>query len=133
MSSNLPCLNHVSIGTNQFEKAIAFYDAVLATIGMRRVFDLSKEHQAVAYGRTAPEFWVQVPFNGEPAQASNGTHIALLAENTAQVDAFYKTALAQGAKDEGAAGPRPHYGPDYYGCFVRDLDGHKIEAVAAKV
>ena len=47
-----------------------------------------------------------------------------------EVDAFYAAALAAGAQDDGAPGPRSHYGKEYYGCFVRDLDGHKIEAMA---
>jgi lactoylglutathione lyase len=49
------------------------------------------------------------------------------------VDAFYAAAIAAGATDDGAPGGRPHYGPEYYGCFVRDLDGHKIEAMAWNV
>ena len=51
-------LSHVSLGTNQFEQAVAFYDAVLAPLGIRRVHDLS-EHRAVAYGRAFPELWIQ--------------------------------------------------------------------------
>ena len=80
-----------------------------------------------------PEFWIQSPINGQPAQTANGTHVAFLAENPAQVDAFYAAAIAAGATDDGAPGGRPHYGPEYYGCFVRDLDGHKIEAMAWNV
>ncbi len=122
-------LSHVSLGTNQFEQAAAFYDAVLAPMGIRRVLDLS-EHRAIAYGRAFPEFWIQAPHDGQPAQTANGVHIAFLAENNAQVDAFYAAALAHGAKPDGAPGKRPHYSDAYYGCFVRDLDGHKIEAMA---
>ena len=125
-------LSHVSLGTNQFEQAVAFYDAVLAPLGIRRVLDLS-EHRAIAYGRAFPELWIQVPHDGQPAQTANGTHVAFLAENPAQVDAFYAAAIAAGATDDGAPGGRPHYGPEYYGCFVRDLDGHKIEAMAWNV
>ena len=86
-------LSHVSLGTNQFEQAIAFYDAVLAPLGIRRVHDLS-EHRAIAYGRAFPELWIQAPHDGQPAQTANGVHIAFLAENNAQVDAFYAAALA---------------------------------------
>ena len=125
-------LSHVSLGTNQFEQAVAFYDAVLAPLGIRRVLDLS-EHRAIAYGRVFPELWIQAPHDGQPAQTANGTHVAFLAETPAQVDAFYAAAIAAGATDDGAPGGRPHYGPEYYGCFVRDLDGHKIEAMAWNV
>ena len=122
-------LSHVSLGTNRFEEAVAFYDRVLATLGVGRVMDLSAQ-RAVAYGRTFPEFWVQAPCDGQRAQAANGVHVAFLAASPQQVQAFHAAALAAGGTDDGAPGPRPHYGPQYWGCFVRDLDGHKIEAMA---
>ena len=128
MSANPSALSHVSLGTNRFDQAVAFYDAVLATLGIRRVMDLS-EHRAMAYGRAFPEFWIQRPHDGGAAQAANGVHVAFLADDPAQVDAFYRAALAHGARDDGQAGPRPDYGDGYYACFVRDLDGHKIEAM----
>ena len=128
MSQLSSALSHVSLGTNQFAQAVAFYDAVLAPLGIRRILDLS-EHQAVAYGRQFPEFWIQRPHDGQPAATANGVHVAFLAENRQQVDAFYQAALAHGASDDGAPGGRPHDGEEYYGCFVRDLDGHKIEAM----
>jgi catechol 2,3-dioxygenase-like lactoylglutathione lyase family enzyme len=122
---NSSILSHVSIGTNDHARAVVFYDAVLATLGIRRLM----EHPgAVAYGRVYPEFWVQVPLDGGVAQPANGTHVGFIAANRAAVDAFHRAALAAGAADDGAPGPRPHYGAPYYGCFVRDLDGHKIEA-----
>lgn len=127
--SDLPpsILSHVSIGTNDLDRALAFYDPVLATLGVVRVMEHSG---AVAYGRAFPEFWVQRPFDGGPAQCANGVHIAFLARSNAEVDAFYEAAIAAGAADEGAPGQRPLYGEPYYGCFVRDPDGHKIEAMA---
>ena len=83
---------------------------------------------AVAYGRVYPEFWVQVPIDGGAPSVGNGTHIGFFAASIAEVDAFHAAALAAGARDDGAPGPRTEYGAQYYGCFVRDLDGHKIEA-----
>ena len=118
-------MSHVSIGTNDFDKAVAFYDRVLATVGARRTMD---HPGAVAYGKQFPEFWVQTPIDGKPAGVGNGTHISFMAASQEQVDAFYREALAAGATGEGEPGPRPEYGTPYYGCFVRDLDGHKIEA-----
>lgn len=129
MSPSPSCLSHVSLGTNRFAEAAAFYDAVLATLGIRRVLDLT-EHQAIGYGRAYPEFWIQRPHDGGAAQTANGVHVAFLADSPAQVDAFYAAALAHGARCDGPAGPRPDYGDDYYACFVRDLDGHKIEAMS---
>ena len=87
-------------------------------------------YQGIGYGRAFPEFWIQRPHDGGAAQTANGVHVAFLAESNAQVHAFHQAALAQGARCDGPPGPRPHYGDAYYGCFVRDLDGHKIEAMA---
>lgn len=119
------CISHISIGTNDFARAKAFYDAVLPTLGCTRIM----EHPgAVAYGREFPEFWVQTPIDGRPASVGNGTHFGFIAASKEAVNDFHRAALAAGATDEGAPGPRPDYGEPYYGCFVRDLDGHKIEA-----
>lgn len=118
-------ITHISIGTNDFDRAAEFYDQVLATIGARRVLDFPG---AVAYGRQFPEFWVQRPLNGQDATRANGSHVGFVASTTAAVDAFYEVAIAAGAEDDGPPGPRPDYGEGYYCCFVRDLDGHKIEA-----
>ena len=126
MSDDNPSiLSHVSIGTNDFDRAVAFYDAVLAALGIGRFM---AHPGAIAYGRQYPEFWVQVPIDGRPAIVGNGSHIGFLAASRAAVDAFHAAALKAGATDEGAPGARPEYGAPYYGCFIRDLDGHKIEA-----
>jgi catechol 2,3-dioxygenase-like lactoylglutathione lyase family enzyme len=125
---NPSIMSHVSIGTNDFERAIDFYDKVLAAIGARRIMELM-EFGAVAYGRKFPEFWVQRPMDGASAGKANGTHFAFLAPSQEAVRAFWDAAIAAGAQADGEPGLRPHYGAGYYGCFVRDLDGHKIEAM----
>ncbi|MBO6781801.1 MAG: VOC family protein [Alphaproteobacteria bacterium] len=126
MSDDIPSiLSHVSLGTNDFERASAFYDKVLPTLGCRRVM----EHPgAAAYGKAVPEFWVQTPVDGAPASVGNGVHVGFIAPDRDAVHAFHEAALAAGARDDGAPGPREEYGAPYYGCFVRDPDGHKIEA-----
>ncbi|MCY1420501.1 hypothetical protein D9M71_361230 [compost metagenome] len=125
MSENPSILSHISLGTNDFERAVAFYDKVLPTLGCKRIM----EHPgAVAYGREYPEFWVQTPIDGRPASVGNGTHFGFFAPSKEAVLAFFEAALDAGAQGDGAPGPRPEYGDPYYGCFVRDLDGHKIEA-----
>jgi len=118
-------LSHVSLGTNRFDEAAVFYDAVMTAIGAKRHCSFPG---AIAYGRQFPEFWVQVAFDGKPSTVGNGTHIAFFAYSKEQVDAFHAAALSAGGTDDGAPGPRPDYGPQYYGAFVRDLDGNKIEA-----
>jgi catechol 2,3-dioxygenase-like lactoylglutathione lyase family enzyme len=125
MDSNASILSHISIGTNQFDRAVAFYDRVLSTLGCRRIM----EHPgAVAYGKEYPEFWVQVPIDEQAATVGNGFHVGFIAPTKEAVQAFYDAAIAAGATDDGAPGGRADYGEAYYGCFVRDLDGHKIEA-----
>jgi catechol 2,3-dioxygenase-like lactoylglutathione lyase family enzyme len=127
MTDDTPSIiSHVSLGTSDFDRAARFYDAVLETIGCRRLM----EHPggAIAWGKAYPEFWLQLPIDGAPASVGNGTHIGFIATSREAVHAFHAAALKAGATDEGAPGPRPHYGAPYYGCFVRDLDGHKIEA-----
>jgi catechol 2,3-dioxygenase-like lactoylglutathione lyase family enzyme len=116
---------HASIGTNNLTKAISFYVPLLKTLNID-VF-CQYEH-AIAFGKGYPEFWVQVPFDQQLASVGNGTHFAFVAANRGQVNEFYRVAISLGAKDEGKPGPRADYGEPYYGCFVRDLDGHKIEA-----
>lgn len=118
--------SHVSLGSNRFEEAVAFYDRVLPTLGCKRLLTYPS---AVAYGRENPEFWLQKPLDGQPASVGNGSHLGFVAADKAAVHAFHQAALDAGGKDEGAPGPRPEYGEAYYGCFVRDLDGHKLEAV----
>lgn len=118
-------ISHVSLGTDNFERARDFYDRVLATVGARRVM----EHPGVAaYGKAFPEFWIGKPHDGKAAAVGNGTHFGFIAASKEAVHAFYDAASAAGARGDGAPGPRAEYGAPYYGCFVRDLDGHKIEA-----
>lgn len=124
-TQNPSILSHTSIGVRDLAAALSFYDRVLATLGARRVL----EHgDAVGYGKQFPEFWVQAPFDGQQPSVGNGTHFGFIAASRDAVDQFYREAMAAGAVDDGAPGVRPDYGPQYYGCFVRDLDGHKIEA-----
>ena len=122
---NPSILSHVSIGTNDFAAAVKFYDAVLATIGCKQIM---AHGEAVAYGKEYPEFWVNGPLDGQKAGTGNGSHFGFVAASKAEVDAFYAAALKAGGTGDGPPGARPDYGAPYYGCFVRDLDGHKIEA-----
>ncbi|MDJ0806184.1 MAG: VOC family protein [Gammaproteobacteria bacterium] len=124
-NENPSIISHLSVGTNDFDRAVAFYDKVLATLGCRQIM---LHPGAVAYGREYPEFWVQTPIDGQPATVGNGSHIGFIANSREAVHAFYDAALSEGGVDDGPPGPRPAYTDAYYGCFVRDLDGNKIEA-----
>jgi catechol 2,3-dioxygenase-like lactoylglutathione lyase family enzyme len=120
-------LHHVSVGSRDVPRAVAFYDQVLKPLGFKRVMEFLPH--AVGYGAGHPEFWVQVPADGNTASVGNGVHISFVAPSKNAVNAFHAAAMKAGGKDEGGPGPRPDYGPEYYGAFCRDLDGNKIEAV----
>ena len=122
-------LHHVSVGVSDVARATGFYDSVLGALGYKRVMEFLP--YALAYGAVAPEFWVQLPANRIAATVGNGVHVGFKARSKEAIHAFHRAALAAGGTDEGAAGPRPDYGPDYYGAFVRDLDGNKLEACLA--
>jgi len=116
---------HASVGTSNVEQAKRFYQPLLATLEVELVCDYP---DAVAFGKSYPEFWVQLPHNKKPMTTGNGVHFGFVATSVQQVNDFYETALALGANCNGRPGLRPEYGDKYYGCFVIDLDGNKIEA-----
>lgn len=119
--------SHVTIGSSDPDKAAGFYDAVLATLGIAPFF---KTEGTLSYGTaTGPKVFILKPFNGAAHVPGNGGHVAFLAPDRAAVDAFHAKALELGGSDEGAPGLRPHYHPNYYGAYVRDPEGNKLQAV----
>ncbi|MBT5432937.1 MAG: VOC family protein [Rhodospirillaceae bacterium] len=121
--------SHITLGTNDLDKATEFYDATLKTLGFARTLTML-EHGLVAYGppRQPAQLFICLPYDGKAATVGNGTHVALLAPDRRSVDAFHAAVLAAGGADEGAPGPRPDYHEHYYGAYVRDLDGNKLQA-----
>ncbi len=119
-------LSHVSLGTNDAERAAAFYDPVLAVLG---IGEGKRRGGSVDYSAAMVGFSLEQPVDGQPASVGNGVHVCFVAESRAQVDEFYRVALAHGGSDAGAPGLRPEYDANYYGAFVCDPDGNKIEAV----
>jgi len=122
-------IDHVSIAVADLARAAAFYDAVLATLGLRR----RKEREgAIGYGPdlvAPPVFWILEHREPEAARPGIGLHVSFRARTREEVHAFHATALACGGRDAGAPGPRPQYTAGFYGAFALDLDGTKIEAV----
>ena len=121
--------SHLTLGNNDLAKAKEFYDVALAPLGLSAVMEFDG---AVAYGPSAepgPRLSICTPFDGGAASFGNGTHVALEAPTRAAVDAFHAAAMAQGGSVEGAPGLRPQYTPNYYGAYVRNLDGNKLQAV----
>ncbi|MEW6257897.1 MAG: VOC family protein [Pseudomonadota bacterium] len=119
-------LHHLSLGSNDLDRSQVFYDAVLGVLGLRL---LNADAQSLDYGAATWFFSLERPVDGTPATPGNGTHVAFATESRAQVDAFHRLALLHGGTDCGPPGLRPHYDPHYYGAFVRDPDGNKLEAV----
>lgn len=115
-------IGYVTLGTNDLERACAFYDALLATIGFSRIFD---EDGFVGWGTSMeePALTITKPHDGNPATVGNGVMVALQMESKAAVDAFHAKAMELGATDEGAPGPR---GDWFYAGYFRDLDGNKL-------
>ncbi len=116
---------HVTVGTNDLAKARAFYDSVLAPLGLKRLNDLGDNGSI--WGQGDPEFFVLKPANGQPASHANGGTISFVAPSRAAVAEFHKAALAAGGQDEGAVGSRS-WKPNAYAGYVRDLDGNKLAA-----
>jgi catechol 2,3-dioxygenase-like lactoylglutathione lyase family enzyme len=119
-------LNHISIGVRDVARAAEFYDAVLGALGYKRVMEILPH--AVAYGSSYPELWIQLPRGQQELTVGNGTHISVSAGRREAINAFHSAAMAHGGADDGAPGPRPDYGPDYYAAFVIDPDGNRLEA-----
>jgi catechol 2,3-dioxygenase-like lactoylglutathione lyase family enzyme len=122
-------IDHVSIPVADLSRAAAFYDPVLATLGLLR---RKERPDAIGYGplnRAAPLFWILDRAREGSANAGIGLHVSFEASDRLSVVAFHTTALRYGGKDAGAPGLRPQYTMPFYGAFVFDLDGFKIEAV----
>lgn len=122
-------LSHVSIGVNDVERAKAFYDPIMRIIGLHV---RQADAESVDYGNDRLVFSLETPVNGRPATPGNGVHIAFSAADRETVDTFYREALRLGGRDAGAPGLRPEYGESYYGGFVLDPEGNKIEVVTGE-
>ena len=122
-------IDHTGVVVSDFARSKAFYEAALAPIGYAKLMEFPAAvtgHVDVAgFGEPPkPDFWIS---NGEPNRPA--VHVAFRVDSRAKVDAFHRAAIAAGGSDNGAPGLRPHYHEHYYGAFVRDPDGHNIEAV----
>jgi catechol 2,3-dioxygenase-like lactoylglutathione lyase family enzyme len=119
-------LHHISLGVADLSSAGSFYDAVLRTLGYRRVFEHAT---AVGYGVVDGEDKLCLKLQSAPRSPGAGFHLAFAASSREAVDRFHAAAITAGGKDNGLPGLRPAYGEHYYAAFVIDPDGHHIEAV----
>jgi predicted lactoylglutathione lyase len=115
-------IGYVTLGTNDLPRAAAFYDALLAEIGVKRMMDFGRGY---AWGSSMdrPMLGIMKPYDGQPATVGNGVMVAIGVDSKEKVDRLYRKALELGGKDEGPAGPR---GGSFYAAYFRDLDGNKL-------
>ncbi len=121
-------IDHIGFPVSDYARAKAFYEKALAPLDYVLIMEVRQnEADAPAAGFGAdgkPDFWI-----GGEGGIDKPLHVAIVAKTRAMVDAFHAAAIAAGGRDNGAPGLRAHYHPNYYGAFVRDPDGHNIEAV----
>ena len=120
--------SHVFIGVGDFDRALTFYQPLLAALGLEARFcDRTRPWAGGQQpGRVRPLFLIGAPYDGHPHAPGNGQMTALLAPDRAAVDAAHAIALAHGGSDAGAPGLRPDYHAHYYGAYMRDPDGNKL-------
>ncbi|HEX8127341.1 MAG TPA: VOC family protein [Allosphingosinicella sp.] len=121
-------LDHVNLGTGDLERSMAFYEAALAPLGIKRLMERRDDAgriRVAGYGDDRfPYFWL-----GRNGPIAGRLHIAFRAPSREAVDAFHAAAMANGGRDNGRPGVRPEYHPGYYGAFALDPDGCNVEAV----
>lgn len=121
-------LNYVMIGSNDPARSKNFYDAVMRHLGAEPL----AAYEGVAYCyqmRDGGRVWVARPYDEQPATPGNGMMPGFLCESEAAVQAAHAAAIENGGVNEGDPGPRPQYGPEFYGAYVRDPDGNKMSFI----
>jgi len=123
-------LNHISIGVRNIARTKAFYDAALKPLGYKA---LSEGESSLGYGKDAVVLWISKTDTPVSPDPNSGLHFCFDAPSRDSVAAFHKAALAAGGQDNGKAGLRADYGPNYYAAFAIDPDGYRLEAYCGKV
>ena len=120
-------IGYTTVGTNNLEKAVAFYDALFSELGAGRFME-EETFVAWAVSPDQPAFSVCRPYDGNAATVGNGTMVALTVDSTDKVDKVHALAMELGGQDEGAPGPRMD---GFYAGYFRDLDGNKLNVFFA--
>jgi len=121
-------LDHISLGVTDLGRSRRFYDAALRPLGLVRIVDF--QGRGSDYGAMAGQLGVEFTITAESeVMPAPGMHVCFRAPDRASVCAFHRAALISGGHDDGGPGVRSEYHPDYYAAFVRDPDGHRVEAV----
>jgi len=122
-------ISHISIGVLDLAKAGRFYDAALAGLGCKRLYDSA---EALGYGAESPELWVMKVERPVKADEASGLHLCFDAADRAGVDAFHKAGIKAGGRDNGKPGLRKDYGDSYYAAFLIDPEGYRLEAYCGR-
>ncbi len=119
-------IDHISVAVSDLERSRRFYTDVLATLGLSQI--VLKE-TTIGFGKTYPEFWINLRPGMAPVERDSGIHICLRAPTRDAVDAFFDAALKAGGSAEAEPRMWPDYNERYFAAFIRDPDGNRIEAV----
>lgn len=120
-------IDHLSIAVSDLSRSAAFYEAVLSPLGYSRLVEREK---TVGFGKRYPEIWLNHRPGMTPPDADPGSHVCLRADSAEAVTAFHDAALAGGGRSDGAPGLRPAAMTSYFGAFILDFDGNKLEAAS---
>ena len=120
--------SHVFVGVSDFERALAFYNPLMAALGIKARFCDHDRPWAgwESHPETRPIFLIGTPFDKLAHSAGNGQMVAFLADSRMRVDQAFAVAIASGGTSDGEPGPRPEYHEHYYGAYFRDPDGNKL-------
>ena len=120
--------SHMFVGVADFDRAYAFYTAVMGSLGHGQRFYSAEEQWAGWHSadHVRPLFVIGKPFDGHAHVAGNGQMVAFLAADRATVRRVYQAALENGGRCEGPPGLRPQYHEHYYGAYFRDPEGNKL-------
>ncbi len=120
-------IDHISIGVSDLKKSTVFYERVLKEIDIKK---LVERPATVGFGKSYPEFWLNLRQNQNEYQSNIAFHVCLRAKSVEAVNAFFSVAMNNGATTDGdRPGLRPDYSNSYFAAFIKDLDGNRIEAV----
>src|ERR1700709_783101 len=119
-------IDHVSVGGRDLGGAARGCELVFAAVELSW---LITRPATIGFGKSYPEFWINLRADMAPVAPASGIHICLRAKSAGEVDAFHAAALQAGGRSDGAPGLRPHDRVRYYAAFVVDPDGNRIEAV----
>jgi catechol 2,3-dioxygenase-like lactoylglutathione lyase family enzyme len=123
-------VDYIMIGTNDLAHARRFYDAVFPVIGGQ----VDADYPGVAFCykfRNGTRAWIASPNDNQAARPGNGNMPGFRCAHQAEVDAAHAAAIANGGTSEGEPGPRPMYGPDFYGAYARDPNGNKMSFICS--